>query len=325
VNTAVAREIRQAIPNAAPAARKSLVRRAAAAFWLNFCFWHVRHAAGLARRTKGFYLWFAYRYSHVIRNSTTVNARRIFGPDVSDARIERYGKAVVSNFFDFVHDIGRALDTPRDQLTRNIESVEGRDNYFAARQSKTGAIIATAHLGSFEAGAASLLEIEPKVHVVFKRDAMGLFEKLRCELRHHLGVIEAPIDDGWGIWLRLREALQRDEVVMLQADRVMPGQKGCAVPFLHGHLLLPTGPIKLALASSAPIVPVFAVRTAGGKLNICIEDPIQVDPSHDSPHPALLRLAKVLEKYVSTYPEQWLLFQPAFVEDAPAETQQENP
>jgi hypothetical protein len=28
------------------------------------------------------------------------------------------------------------------------------------------------------------------------------------------------------MWLRLREALQRDEVVMMQADRVMPGQKG---------------------------------------------------------------------------------------------------
>jgi KDO2-lipid IV(A) lauroyltransferase len=314
-------ELRQPLPD--PSAqprrdhlRRASLRRAAATFWLNFCFWHLRHALGLARCTKWFYLWGAYRYSGAIRSATAANARRIFGPDVSRSRIESYGKAVVANFFEFAYDIGHALRAPKEQLTRRIESVVGRERYHAVRAAGTGAIIATAHMGSFEAGAASLLEIEPRVHVVFKRDAMGLFEQLRADLRHHLGVLEAPIDDGWTMWLRLREALQRDEVVMLQADRVMPGQKGCRVPFLHGHLLLPTGPIKLALASGAPIVPVFAVRTPNNGIRICIEDPIRVEASSASPHPALLRLAGVLERYVATYPEQWLLFQPAFVEDA---------
>jgi KDO2-lipid IV(A) lauroyltransferase len=119
------------------------------------------------------------------------------------------------------------------------------------------------------------------------------------------------------VWLKLRDALARDEVVMVQADRVMAGQKGSKVRFLFGHLLLPTGPVKLALASGAPIVPIFAIRTSDGRIRIHVEPHIVVDPSDQDPHPALLKLAATLEKYVRTYPEQWLLLHPAFCEDAP--------
>jgi KDO2-lipid IV(A) lauroyltransferase len=181
---------------------------------------------------------------------------------------------------------------------------------------KRGAIIATAHLGSFEAGAAAIVDRERAVHVVFKRDETR-FEKVRTTLRRKLGVAEAPVDEGWPLWLRLREALQRDEVVMVQADRVMPGQKGFSVPFLHGRLLLPTGPVKLAIASGAPIVPVFAVRTAEHRIRIHVEPAIIVG---DDQHASLLKLAGVLERYVRAYPEQWLLFHNAFCEDAEVET-----
>ena len=40
-----------------------------------------------------------------------------------------------------------------------------------------------------------------------------------------------------------------------------------AVPFLGGHLMLPTGPMKLSQATGAPIVPIFSIRRPGGKLD----------------------------------------------------------
>src|SRR5439155_19160634 len=203
----------------------------------------------------------------------------------------------------------------REQLQRRIESIEGTEHYDAARDLKKGAVIATAHMGSFEAGAAALPDRERAMHVVFKRDATR-FERVRAALRQKLGVIEAPVDEGWTVWLKLREALLRDEVVMVQADRVMPGQKGCEVEFLHGHLLLPTGPVKLAIASGAPILPIFAIRTHDGRIRIHIEPHILVEPCDDEPHPALLSYAMTLEKYVRAYPQQWLLLHPAFCEDA---------
>ena len=74
----------------------------------------------------------------------------------------------------------------------------------------------------------------------------------------------------------LRNALANDEAVLIQGDRVMPGQKGQAVRFFGGHILLPTGPVRLALISGAPIIPVYSVRTPEGKIRLFIEKPIVV-------------------------------------------------
>jgi KDO2-lipid IV(A) lauroyltransferase len=304
---------RQPLPGrgAADAVASSPVRTAAAEFWLDLLFRVAGRAPAVTRLTRPLFVRSAYRFSRAIRTATAANGRRILGPDASRERIERYGRGVVENFYDFVCDVGQSLHLTREQLLDRIDSVEGHDHYETARALKKGAIIATAHMGSFEAGAAAIVVRERAVHVVFKRDETR-FEQVRTSLRAKLGVREAPVDEGWTLWLRLREALMRDEVVMVQADRVMPGQKGTRVPFLHGHLLLPTGPIKLAIASGAPIIPVFAVRTPDHRIRIHVEPAIIVT---DNPDASLLELAGVLETYVRAYPEQWLLFHRAFCED----------
>ena len=295
---------------AAAAAARS-VRAAAADFWLDLLFRVAGRTPAVTRALRPPFVRGAFRCSRAIRAATNANARRIFGDHASARRVDAYGRGVVENFYNFVCDVGQSLHLSRGQLLGRIESVVGHEHYQAARAMKRGAILATAHMGSFEAGAAAIVDRERAVHVVFKRDETR-FEQVRTSLRQKLGVIEAPVDEGWPLWLRLREALQRDEVVMVQADRVMPGQKGSRVPFLHGHLLLPTGPIKLAMASGAPIIPVFAARTPAGKIRIHVEPAVVVD---GDPHASLLRLAGVLEKYVRAYPDQWLLFHKAFCDD----------
>jgi KDO2-lipid IV(A) lauroyltransferase len=85
------------------------------------------------------------------------------------------------------------------------------------------------------------------------------------------------------------------------------------MPLLGGHVVLPTGPVKLAIASGAPVVPVFSVRTPGGKIRLFIEEAIEVGHDVDK---ALAKLAAVIGKYVAAYPEQWLVLHPAFDEDA---------
>ncbi len=100
-------------------------------------------------------------------------------------------------------------------------------------------------------------------------------KKLRAKFRERLNISEAAIEEGWPLWMRLRDALMKDEVVAIQGDRVMPGQKGMKVPMLAGHILLPTGPFKLSAASESPVVPIFSIRTKDGRIKIFIEEPIE--------------------------------------------------
>ncbi|HWB52959.1 MAG TPA: lysophospholipid acyltransferase family protein [Tepidisphaeraceae bacterium] len=290
------------------------IRRFAANFWLNYFYWHAEHLPRVARSTKWFYLFFALTCSKTLDLATAMNARRIFGDSIGKADCRRFKCRVVSNFFNFIYDVGLSLRLSPEQLVGRIDSIDGQEKYTAARSCRRGAIIASIHMGSFEAAAASLRQIEPQIHVLFKRDNMDRFERIRTRLRRKLGINEVPLDDGWGVWVRLRDALAENHVVMLQADRVMQGQKGQRMKFLHGHLLLPTGPIRLAMATGAPIIPIVTTRTPKGRVQIHIEDAICVGPD-DPIEIAMNQVRDVIEKYVRTYPEQWLMLEPAFCED----------
>ena len=304
-------------------------RRAAADFWLRALFFTCERATWFARGMTRFVRWGAFRTSRQIREATLANAARILGPGSTPEQREALAKGVLENFYRFCVDVGRSTAMTREQLLGEISGVEGHAHYEAARAAGRGLIVVTAHMGSFEVGLAQLTTQPGRIHVIFRRDAQGGFERQRSSLRKRLDVCEAPVDDGWTMWIRLRDALAAGDTVVFQGDRVMPGQRGRAVPFLHGHVELPTGPVKLARISGAAILPVFTVRDAAGKIRVCVEPPI-VPAADDGDEnaaaaaaagtgedPLLRKLTVVLEKYVRAYPEQWLMFQPAFCEDQP--------
>jgi KDO2-lipid IV(A) lauroyltransferase len=296
--------------------RRGRWRHRAAAFWLGMLFTLADRWPAAARGIRPMVTMPAWFFSRKIRQNTAANGRRILGQAASARALRQFGVGVTGCFYDVVCEIGRSARIGRADLIARIESVEGLDHYQAVRASGSGAVVLTAHMGSFEVGLAALGQYESRLHVVFKRDTSGRFERLRASLRQRLNVCEAPVDEGWPIWVRLRDALLKNEVVAVQGDRVMPGQKGVPVAVLGGHLMLPPGPMKLAMAAGAPIIPIFSIRAKKDKIRIFIEPPIYVEANGDDPVRAALEAwAQVLGKYIARYPRQWLMLEKAFCED----------
>ena len=282
------------------------VRAAAARFWVDGALmFSLAHAPWLAKMTRPFFLWWTWHTSRYIRGNLMDNAGHLLGQDATAKTRRRLAKQVLNNHWLFMTDFGRMRNWSRQRLLKEIVEVEGEQRYDRARSLRRGLILVTAHLGSFEVGLAGIAERNKRVHVVFTRDTMGTFDRLRSERRRRLGVVEAPLDDGLVMWLQLREALRRDEVVLMQGDRVMPGQKSVTIDFLGRPMRFPTGPVRLALATNAPILPVFSLHTPDRRVRIVIEEPITVDDGEVMP--AVRELARVIERYVSAYPEQWLM------------------
>jgi lauroyl/myristoyl acyltransferase len=298
----------------------SRIRSRAAAAWLRCFFWLTAHAPWVLRVLGPVFLFFTWRSSTHIRSSTRANAAWLLGPDSTPRQRSRLGKAVTARCFEAVLDYGQNRRLSHQAIASRAGPIEGIEHYDQARRLRRGAILLTAHLGPFETAVANLREREPRIHVVFRRDPFPVLERLRSEQRARLGVIEAPIDDGLATWLRLRDALLADEVVLLQGDRAMPGQRSVRVPFLGGHLRLPTGPVTLAQATGAPIVPTFALVTPQGRVRIVVEEPIVLDPGHSSgslmPDQVLTRFAAALAAHVRQYPDQWLVLEKAWCEDS---------
>ena len=259
-----------------------------------------------------------------VRAGTAANARRICARPLAPREQRAFAARVVGSFYDFVLDVARFRTASADEMRAHIDDTVGLDAYNACRRCKRGAILVTAHMGSFEVGLAALVGAEPKVHVVYKRDAFAAFDKMRAALRERLGVGGIAIDDGWPSLLAMRSALERDEVVVLQGDRAMPGQRCQRVPVLGGHLALPLGPVTLARIVGSPIVPVFTVRTGRDRFCVHLLPPIQVEAAerevrdNDCPiDPALRKIAAAIEGFIARCPEQWLILSPAFAEDQP--------
>ena len=276
------------------------------AVWLALFFRLTAIAPGVARVLKPALIRLAWIGSSAVRRATTANGKRL-APGVPP---RRFGLAVLGHFYDFVTDVRQA---------DGDATVAGADHYHAARAAGRGVVIVTAHVGPFEAGLAAVPAGE-RVHVVFKRDAVAAFERLRQRSRGRLNVTEAAVDGGLAVWAELRAALRRDEIVAVQGDRVLPGQSGQAVAMFGGHVRLPPGPFKLARSADAPVVPIFAARE-DGRVTIHIRPPIAVD---DVPA-AVERYAAELADHVARHPTQWLLLSPAFAEYAACQKSSSSP
>jgi len=293
-----------------------------AAAWLELLFWFTAHAPGVLWILRPLMVRCAWLTSRKIRTATRVNAFRLLGPAASGRVCRRYAFGVIGRFFDAVAEFGSNHTRTSMQVLTRLSSETGVDGYLQARKRGKGAVLVTAHFGSFETAIAMLRTREPRVHVVFKRDEFSRFEQLRARQRARLGVIEAPVDEGLATWARLRDALQSDEVVLFQTDRVLPGQKGIDVPFLGGHIRVPIGPIKLARMTGSPVIPVFASAEGKGKIQIEICEALWPEqfpePSLSSGQmdPILVQTVQHIECVVLAHPDQWLCLYPVFVEDA---------
>ena len=292
-------------------------RRPVGASWLAPLFFLAARWPRTLRRLRSPVTHGAFWFSGHVRRVTALNASRLFDRPGPLARY-RYARDVVGSFFDFVVDVGESRGWTRERLRAQIARAEGVDAYLAARAFRRGAILVTAHMGSFEVGLAALRDVEPRVHVVFKRDAFGAFEKLRSAMRATLGVNELAVDDGWQTLMAMRSALESDEVIVMQGDRAMPGQRSQRVAVRGGHLSLPVGPATLARLTGSPIVPVFTIRRADGRFDVHLLPPIRIDenaPLVGGVEPALLAIGDAIDRFLVQFPGQWLVLAPAFAED----------
>lgn len=269
--------------------------------------------------TRPFFLFFAFRFSHALAHGPRANARRLLGGGATPREVERLRRQIVRGAYTTIYELGCAVRARSEDLEKRIEGVDGKERYLQARHAKRGVIVVTAHLGPFEVAAKAITSVEQRVHVLFREDARPGFERLRQALRERVGLRGESVDDGVATWARLREALRRDEVVLIQGDRVMPRQRGVKVPFLGGHMLMPTGAYRLAQAAGCPIIPIFAARTRLCRCRVWIGEPIDVNGGVvDASHPAMAAYARALEAFVRKHPAQWARFEPACVEDEPA-------
>jgi KDO2-lipid IV(A) lauroyltransferase len=112
---------------------------------------------------------------------------------------------------------------------------------------------------------------------------------------------------------RLKKVLENNGIVVLLVDEPTP-TPSAVVPFFDSAIKMPLGPVRLARATGAVIVPTIATYERGRKMKITLATPQAPDGSVTE---AMHRLAGALETLVDRNLNQWAMLTPIWIDEQP--------
>jgi len=175
-----------------------------------------------------------------------------------------------------------------------------------------GLILATAHTGGWQVAGLELQSLHGvDLVVVMGRERDAAAQALTDARRARAGVKVAHMgDDPMGA-LSLLGHLRRGGVVAVQVDRLPRGMRGRKSELFGVPFTMPEGPLRLAAASGAPIVPVFTRRTGYMEYDVHVAPPVRLPrrPTTDDLDHAARGVLRAMEEFVRENPTQWFHFE----------------
>ncbi len=252
--------------------------------------------------------WAAYHLLSDRAAVTRANFRAVLGPGRPPQVVDQVARRAFQNYGRTVVDFLVLEQLVADLRRRG--ALTGADHLEAALAEGCGALLVSAHFGSWDLGAASAALTGHPVHTL--ADPFGppaVDERVR-RARERLGV--HVLDPGpAGVRAALR-VLRRNEILALAAD-LDPGTGGVVVPFFGRPAAIPAGPAALALRTGAPIVAGYIWRDRDGRYQGIVEPPIRPDATADRAAETERLTAAVVasfERVIRRAPDQWSIFRP---------------
>jgi lauroyl/myristoyl acyltransferase len=197
----------------------------------------------------------------------------------------------------------------------------GVEHFDAMQSSDAGSIILTAHMGSYDLGAELLAEFSARRITMVRAPEVDpetqRYEEAHLgEQRVHVGFNTAAGD----LAIELLNAVREGQIIAVQGDRVTPGIASIETTLFGKRAAIPSGPFALAMASRAPIYPMFVMRRGRRSYRLLTLAPIVVtrtsrDRDEDIRR-AMSEWTRGLEGVIRDAWYQWFAFEPFYEESA---------
>lgn len=199
----------------------------------------------------------------------------------------------------------------------------GRENFDRLVNEPGGAIILTAHMGSYDLGANLFAQTSRRQIVMVRAPEVDpqtqSFEEQQRQSSEKLKVDFSTRSTD--LAMELLEALQRGEIIAIQGDRVTPGISSLPATLFGQRATLPSGPFALSMAARVPIYPLFIVRLGRRRYRLVVCEPFDVRRTSrdrsEAFETAMAHWTRELESVVRESWFQWYTFHPFAEEGAP--------
>ncbi len=244
-----------------------------------------------------------YNVLEKARRKTLENLRAAF-KDKSDEGIKRIAKGVFSNVARSITEyisISKITKINIDLWVRP-HGLEKVDKALALGK---GVIVLTAHLGNWEFVGAYLRAKGYEGAVIARRIYFYKYNDYLIRLRSVHKLTTLYRDRSPKEALRL---LRENKILGMLADQDIDSIDGIFVNFFGRQTYTPTAPVKIAMASGAPLIPCYMIRK-NDKYDFIIEEPIYVEKAENKEEAIKFYTQKwtdILESYIRRHPEQWV-------------------
>lgn len=171
-----------------------------------------------------------------------------------------------------------------------------------------GGILLSGHVGNWEVAGHLLRRLDTRINVVMydaeHEKIKSYLESVTGERNFNVIVIRDDLSHVYAIG----EALQKNELVCLHADRFVDPGKTEQLLFLGAEAKFPVGPFALAATFDVPVCVVFAFKESSTHYHFFgLQTPSrEADESkHDFSRRLMRFFVKQFEEKVLLYPEQW--------------------
>jgi Lauroyl/myristoyl acyltransferase len=232
------------------------------------------------------------------------------------------GSFAITNFFRcyrlFWNYAWTIADNVRFKELRTIPDWEFTGwKYFQEMQAREGAILLTAHMGSYDLGAQLFSETSAR-RIVMVRAPEGDPQTRAFEEGHAADGLRIEFNTrATDLAIDLLGVVRDGGIVAIQGDRVIGPISSLPATMFGKPTRVPAGPFALALAARVPIYPVFVVRLGRRRYRLMSARPIEIVRSRNRDEDfarAVEQWMAELEHVVRDCWFQWFTFEPYWPE-----------
>ncbi|MEA2166680.1 MAG: phosphatidylinositol dimannoside acyltransferase [Thermoanaerobaculia bacterium] len=192
--------------------------------------------------------------------------------------------------------------------------------YFQEMQAREGAILLTAHMGSYDLGAHLFSETSSRRIVMVRAPEADPQTRAFEEDHAAGGGLRIEFNTrATDLAIDLLSVIREGSIVAIQGDRVM-GDIGFLPATVFGRpTRVPAGPFALALAARVPIYPVFVMRLGRRRYRLVTARPIELIRSGNRDEDFARAVGQWIEELENAVRErwfQWFTFDPYWPEVA---------
>ncbi|MFZ5801797.1 MAG: lysophospholipid acyltransferase family protein [Candidatus Omnitrophota bacterium] len=240
------------------------------------------------------------------RDRTLSNLTRVYGRKKSEAEIRAIAVKVFENLAETLAEFLKYRGLTFEKMASFVDFGEVFRVCDGLLAEGKGVICMTAHLGNWEllAGAFTLKGYPGAV--IGRKIYYEPYNRWILSLREAIKVRTIYRDEAVR---EIYEVLQKNQIIGILPDQDIDSLKGIHVDYFGLPAYTPVAPARIALATGAPMVTSFLVRTGGGHYRFVVGDVIRARVK--TTREAAVREAteawmKSFEKVIREYPEQWV-------------------